>query len=440
MNKSMWLLASAVVLLTDVSTKADTDVPATQTWAIYGQATFTDQYHPAFRSTYRGPNSLDPGSRGNETVDVTLFTGVSPWDGGEVWANMEMDQGYGLSNTYGIAAFPSAEAYKIGRAQPYGRLQRLFFRQSFDLGGDEQLIDGAANQFAGQQTSDHVTITAGKFSVTDIFDNNSYAHDPRGDFLNWAIVDAGAFDYAADAWAYTYGGAIEWTMDLWTLRGGLFDMSRIPNSTELETGFGQFELVSELERRISLFGRDGKIKVLAYVNRAHMGAYDDAIALARATDTTPSVTLVRHYRSRPGASLNIEQGLTDDLGVFLRASESDGSKESYEFTDIDESLSSGLSLKGRSWDRKDDTLGVGFEVGGISKDFQAYLAAGGLGILIGDGKLTHYANEAVLETYYDAQIMKGIEVTLDYQFVANPGFNADRGPVSVFGLRLHGEL
>ncbi|HET7084494.1 MAG TPA: carbohydrate porin [Rhizomicrobium sp.] len=411
-----------------------------ESWAIHGQATLVEQYHPAFRSPYRGANSLDPGSRGNETVDMTLYAGASPWAGGEAWANVEMDQGFGLSSTFGVAAFPSAEAYKVGSAEPYGRLHRLFFRQSFDLGGDAQTIEGQANQLAGSRTADNLILTVGKFSLTDIFDTNSYAHDPRGDFLNWAIVDAGAFDYAADAWAYTYGGAAEWSFNTWTLRGGLFDMSKIPNGRELETGFSQFELVGEIERRIELFDHDGKIKLLGFLNRARMGKYADALALAQATGTVPDTSLVRHYRSRAGGSLNVEQGLTDDLGLFFRASMDDGGRESYEFTDISKSLSTGLSLKGTAWGRKDDTVGLAFEVAGISNAARNYLAAGGLGVLVGDGRLPRYGGETVVETYYDAQIAKGINAALDYQFIANPGYNADRGPVSVLGFRLHGEF
>jgi high affinity Mn2+ porin len=432
------MLAAASFLLS-APAFAD-EAPAPETWAIHGQATLVDQYHPAFRSPYRGPNSLDPGSRGDETIDMTLFAGVSPWAGGEAWANVEMDQGFGLSGTFGVAAFPSAEAYKVGAAEPYGRLQRLFFRQTFDLGGDAQAVEGQANQLAGSRSSDNLVLTFGKFAVTDIFDTNTYAHDPKGDFLNWAIVDAGAFDYAADAWAYTYGGAAEWSFDSWTLRAGAVDMSKLPNSTQLETDFSQFEMLGEVERRIHLFGQDGKIKLLGFLNRANMGGYADALALARATGTTPDVALVRHYRSRGGGSINIEQGLSEDLGFFLRASDEDGGKESYEFTDINQSLSAGLSLKGTSWDRKDDTVGAAFEIAGISKAFQAYLAAGGLGVLVGDGRLSQYATETVFETYYDVQLVKGIEAALDYQFIANPGYNSDRGPVSVLGFRLHGEF
>ena len=317
---------------------------------------------------------------------------------------------------------------------------RLFFRQTFDLGGDAQSVEGAANQLAGSHTTDNLVLTFGKFSVTDIFDTNSYAHDPRGDFLNWAVVDAGAYDYAADAWAYTYGGAAEWSIGAWTLRGGLFDMSRLPNSTELETGFDQFELVSEVERRISLFGHDGKIKLLGFVNRGRMGSYRDALALAQATGTLPDTALVRKYASRAGGSVNIEQGISGDLGLFLRASANDGGKESYEFTDMNQSISTGLSLKGTSWDRKDDTVGAAFEIAGISNWARAYLNAGGIGILVGDGRLPHYGSETVLETYYDAQLIKGVHAALDYQFIANPAYNSDRGPVSVFGVRLHGEF
>jgi high affinity Mn2+ porin len=409
-------------------------------WAVHGQATFVEQYHPPFHSPYRGTNSLDPGSRGNETVDATLYAGASPWKGGEAWANVEMNQGFGLSGTFGVAAFPSAEAYKVGSSEPYGRLHRLFFRQTFDLGGEDQVIQGEANQLAGRRSSDNLVVTFGKFAVTDIFDTNTYAHDPRGDFLNWAIVDAGAFDYAADAWAYTYGAAAEWSFQSWTVRTGLFDMSKTPNGRELETGFAQFEMVGEAERRITLFGHDGKIKLLGFVNRANMGKYGDALTLAQATGALPDVSRVRHYRSRAGGSLNIEQGLSDDLGFFLRASMDDGGRESYEFTDISKSLSAGLSLKGASWGRKDDTVGLAFEAGGISHAARNYLAAGGLGVLVGDGRLANYGAETVAETYYDAQIVKGVNAALDYQFIANPGYNEDRGPVSVLGLRLHAEF
>lgn len=409
-------------------------------WAIHGQITFVEQYHPAFVSPYRGTDSLDPGSRGDETTALTLFFGVRPWAGGEIWADPEIDQGFGLSDTLGVAAFPSGEAYKVGAATPYFRLQRLFFRQTFDLGGEQQSIAAAANQLAGSRTADNLVVTAGKFSAVDIFDTNDYAHDPSKDFFNWALIDSGAYDYAADSWGYSYGGAAELSIDWWTLRAGIFDLSRVPNGKHLETGFEQFEIVAEGEERHTLFGRDGKVKLLGFLNRGRMGGYNDAVALAERTDAVPSTALVRNYKSRPGAALNFQQEISDDLGAFARISCNDGSQEAYEFTEINRGLSTGLSLKGTSWDRKNDTAGAAYIVDDISQAARRYFAAGGLGILIGDGRLPHYGLENGVEAYYSAQLASWFAATADYQLIVNPAYNSDRGPVSVFGLRLHAEF
>ena len=275
--------------------------------------------------------------------------------------------------------------------------------------------------------------------MVDVFDSNDLAHDPRGDFLNWSVIDSGAFDYAADAWGYTYGAAAEWRQDWWTLRAGLFDLSKVPNTTRLETGFAQFELVAEAEARQDWFGQTGTIKLLGFLNRARMGSYDDALALASASGGTPDTALVRHYASRAGAALNLQQGLSDDLGFFLRASFNDGSKEVYEFTEINSSLSAGLSLKGSSWGRPDDSVGLAAIDNSLSRPAQAYLAAGGLGILIGDGRL-RYGAEQILESYYNFAAFEALKLGLDYQFVANPAYNRDRGPVSILAARVHAEF
>jgi high affinity Mn2+ porin len=406
-------------------------------WAIHGQATFIEQYHPAFHSAYRGPNSLDPGSRGNETVNVTAYAGVKTWTGGEAWADLEMDQGFGLSDTLGVAAFTNGEGSKVGKAVPYLRLHRLFFRQSFDLGGEVQSLEGQANQLAGSRTADNLIITLGKFSPTDIFDTNDYAHDPMHDFLNWGVIEAAPWDYAADAWGYSYGGAAEWNFSDWSLRGGVFNLSRIPNGTELVRGFGQYQLDAEVELRFTLGGRDGKLNLLAFSSRGVLANYNDAAVLpVRPVDAG----LVRRGSWKSGVSLNGQQAVSDDVGIFLRATLDDPSKEGDDFTDMANSISTGLSLKGGSWARADDTVGLAFETGGIGKAAQRFFAAGGLGILIGDGRLDHYAREDIVEAYYSATLMPAIQVTLDYQFIANPAYNADRGPVSVLGFRLHGEF
>ncbi len=411
--------------------------PAPQQWAVHAQSTFEEQYHPAFTSPFRGTNSLDPGSRGDETFDLTLFAGVRPWAGGELWVNPEVDQGFGLSDTLGVAAFPSAEAYKVGQAVPYVRVPRLFFRQTLDLGGARQQVDPNQNVLSGPQTANRVVLTIGKFAVPDVFDTNAYAHDPRNDFSNWALADTGTFDYAADSWGYTYGVAAEWYQDWWTLRGGAFALSRVPNSPALDTSGGQVQFVGEAEERHTLLGQDGKLKVTAFLTRGRMGDYSDAIVLGEATGTVPSTEAVRQYRSRTGVDLNLEQSITKVLGMFIRTGLAEGGREAYEFTDIDRTFAVGLSLRGRDWGLPDDTVGLATVIDGISHRHKDYLAAGGVGILVGDGQLPLSGPEQVVETYYAHALASFANLTADYQFVNNPGYDRARGPVSILGVRLH---
>jgi len=196
----------------------------------------------------------------------------------------------------------------------------------------------------------------------------------------------------------------------------------------------------EAEERHTLWGEDGKVKLLGFLNRGRMGDYNDALQLALVTHSTPSTASVRQYASRPGGAINLEQQIDDTLGVFARASLNDGSKEAYEFTEIDKSLSMGIALKGTRWGRQNDTVGIAGEIGDISSSAQAYFAAGGLGILIGDGRLPHYGPEQIVETYYSAQLTSWLAASADYQFIDNPAYNRDRGPVSVLGARLHAEF
>ena len=411
-----------------------------ETWAIRGQATFVDQGTFAFRSPYKGANSLSPATLGRETSDVTLYAGLRLWSGAEIWVNPEIDQGFGLSNTLGVAGFPSGEAYKVGKSNPYLKLPRLFLRQTINLGGASETVNADLNQLKGSRTSDRVVVTIGKLGVTDIFDNNSYAHDPRRDFLNWSIIDTGSFDYAADAWGFSYGAAVEWYVGRWTARAGVFNLSDIPNSPTLGTDLSQFQAIVELEERHTLGGRPGKIEITGFVSRGRMGTFGDAIRLAQMTGQPADIASVRHYQGRPGIGFNLEQQVSDDLGVFAHGGISDGTIESYEFSDIDRSLAAGLSLKGARWGRANDTLGAAVVVNGISKVHEQFLNAGGLGILVGDGKLPHPGPEAIFETYYDVAAYGSAHVSLDYQFVDNPAYNRDRGPVSILAARVHAQF
>nr|WP_232318586.1 carbohydrate porin [Sphingomonas sp. TDK1] len=413
----------------------DSDDP--QTLAVHGQATMVVQGVGGFADPYRGTNSLAP-HQVRETIDVTLYAGVRPWDSGELWVNPEIDQGFGLSNTLGVAGFPSAEAYKVGRDEPYLRLQRLFFRQTIALGGESAVVTPAANQLGARQTANRVVLTLGKFGVGDVFDTNRYAHDPRGDFLNWSAVDTGSFDYAADAWGYSTGIAAEWYQRSWTLRAGLFNLSKIPNGETLERGFQQYQIDVEVEHRHRIGGQPGAIRVTAFRNRGRFGRFDDALALGAVQGQPADTALVRQRTTRMGVGVNMEQALTSTLGVFARAGIADGAIEPYDFTDIDRTAQLGVALNGAGWGRANDRIGLVGIVNGISHDHQRYLDAGGIGVLVGDGRLPHSGSEAIAEAYYDWQPRKNLDVTLDYQFVANPGYNRDRGPANVFALRLHG--
>lgn len=404
--------------------------------AAHVQATWIEQETDSFHAPYAGPNSLSPGI-GRETTDLTVYLGARLWPGAELWLDPEVDQGYGLNNTLGVAGFTSGEAYKVGSNSPYFRLPRAFVRDTFNLGGELARVEDGPNQFAQATSANRIVWTFGKFGVGDVFDTNRYAHDPRGDFLNWALVDAGSFDYAADAWGYTVGTALEWYQGAWTSRAGVFALSDIPNSTRLEPAGHEYQLDAELEHRHELWGAPGKLDVTVYESRGRMARLEDAILQGAATGAPPDPAAVRRFRRRDGISLNLEQQLTDSAGVFLRAGGSGGNVETYEFTDIDRSVSAGVSLNGRRWGRSEDVLGLGMAANQISRVRRAFLAAGGLGVLAGDGRLPHAAPEHILEFYYRAQLGKYVQLTADYQWVKNPAYNSDRGPVSVFAFRLH---
>jgi len=414
---------------------------AAEVWGLHGQATFVTQYHPGFRSAFRGPNSLDPHAQARETFDLTLYGGLRLWRGAELWVNPEVDQGFGLSNTLGGAGFPSGEAYKVGAAAPYFQLPRLFVRQTITLGGEAAQVEAGLNQLAGRQTADRVVVTVGKFSVVDVFDTNRYAHDPRNDFLNWSIIDVGSFDYAADAWGYTYGAAVEWSQQWWTVRTGLFTLSKVPNSKVLDSKvFDQYQVDQEVEERHTIFGQPGKLKLLGFLSHGRMGRYSEATAIALQTGMPADIAAVRTAHTRVGVGLNLEQQITEGLGVFAKAGWSQGQFEAFEFTDINKTVALGLSVTGTRWGRPDDTVGVAVAVNDASGAAKQFFAAGGLGILVGDGQLIHSGPEHIVETYYNVAVFKFAKLSLDYQFVNHPAYNRDRGPVSIFGLRAHAEL
>jgi len=426
----------------------ETKSAAFEQYSVHGQTTNAVQAYPKFPALYSGPNSFTPNGQARFGSTTNLFVGLGLWDGGAVYLNPEIDQGYGLSNSVGAASYVNGAVAKVGRAAPYMRFQRYFLRQIIGLDGGEkqrdpdegsfsEALESTQNQLAGKVDRDRLILTIGKFAVGDVFDDNIYAHDPTTGFLNFAFNTMGAFDYAADAWGYTHGAALEWKQNWHTARGGIFQLSEIPNGLDIEpVPLRQFMGVAEFEARYDLFRQPGAIKFLAYGDNGYMSKIDEIVTLAYATgDPPPRVDALRKRRFKTGGGINIKQQLMPNLGFFLRASLADGRYETFDYTDIDRSLSFGLVASGALWDRPKDEIGAAAAFSGLSDSRVRYFASGGTSVYIGDGALS-YGGEKVFETYYKYGLRDGLEVTLDYQFLANPAHNRARGPVNVFGLRL----
>jgi len=422
------------------------DFAASQTqfpnWEIHGQTTYIQQGYPAFHSPYLGANSFTPWPQTRETWSTSAFLGLRLWDGGELYYNPELLQGFGLHNTTGAAGFPNGEAQKSNFPYPRYNTSRLFLRQTIGLGGEQETVESDYGQMAGKRDVSRVTLQVGKFAVHDVFDNNAYAMDPRADFMNWSIWAAGAFDYPADKLGLGYGAVAELNEKYWALRVGYFLAANEPNANEFDMQlFKRGGYIAELETRYSLLGRLGKFRVGIWADTYFSGSYSQAVDLAVITglDPTDAIVLTRTGRTKYGYYLNFEQAVTDDIGVFGRWSWNNGKNEIQAFTDIDSSFSVGTSIKGTAWSRPDDRVGLAGAINGLSTDHRNYLAAGGLGILIGDGQL-NYRPEKILETFYAMNVINGVTLTFDYQFILNLAHNADRGPVSIFAARLHGEF
>jgi len=420
--------------------QAKTALPDSDDWNVHAQTTFLPQAYPSFRSPYAGANSLPGRGQLQSTWTTTAFLGFRLWDGGEFYFDPELAQGFGLNGTLGVAGFPNGEAQKAGAAYPRIRPQRYYFKQTVGLGGEQEDVADGPNQLAGKRDIDRVTLVVGRFAVGDFFDNNSYAHDPRADFMNWALWGSAAYDFPADLPGYTNGAMVELNRKDWAIRAAVLEVPSRPNSDKL-TFKGEGAVV-EFEERHTVFDQPGKLRLGVFGNQGVTGSYRQALAI-EATDPSLDIndvmTSIRHVNPKYGFYANLEQQVMADVGVFARASWNDGQNEILSFTDIDRSLSGGVSIKGGRWGRPDDTIGIGGAINGLSAAHRDFLAAGGTGLLIGDGQL-NYRPEQIVEAYYAYQLRKGVTLTADYQFIANPAYNADRGPVSIFSGRLHGEF
>lgn len=421
------------------STEGDTNEDR---WSAHAQTTYVWQHKDAFHAPYTGPQSLTPDAERSYTWTFTAFLGARFWNGGELYLNPEVVEGLPLSHLYGLASINNGEIQKNGGVKPRGYYARAFLRQVINLGGDTFHVEGGPNQLASNYQRERLVFTLGKITQTDLFEKNTYANDPRTQFLNWSMITHGAWDYAADARAYTIGGAVELYWNDWAVRGGRFMEPTIANGPKLNYNISRYHGdVLELEHDHTIAGQPGLVRVLVFRNRAFAGSYRDAINQALATGGVPDVTAVRKDADKTGYGISFEQRITDDIGAFLRASKADDKVEEYAFTEIDDTVSGGVSIKGTPWKRPDDTVGVAYSSSGLNHDHRDYLAAGGLGGFLGDGQLTRYGREQALEAYYNVRVIKGVQLSFDFQQINNPGYNADRkGPVRIFGGRLHLEI
>jgi high affinity Mn2+ porin len=435
-----------------------------QGWNFHAQTTIIPNFQPGFGALYSGPNSLHTAPDRRATVTSDLFLGAPLWHGAEFHADLLMWQGFGLSNSFGLEAFPDADAYKAGTADPRFMFSHFFVRQTIGLGGEQEDVPDGQFTLPGKRDVSRLTVTVGRLNMAELFDYNTYNHDPHSQFMSWASTML-SWDYPADTVGFTTGIAFELNQPDWALRYGWFQLPSLPNGFTSDdrifmwpvepgekTSNGEFwkewGMIAELERRWRVEDHPGAVRLQAWADYGRLASFRVATRLLLAsppppdTPSGPEITVPAAafgYHLKYGLGVNWEQEIAKNVGIFGRAGWQDGHTAAAAFNDVDWTVQLGVSVKGAAWHRPGDTFGLLGNLAGASPQQQAFLRAGGTGILNGDGNLT-YACEKSLETYYDFAIAKSFHLALGYQFFADLAFNRDRGPVNVFAARLHWEF
>ena len=440
MTLRIFLAVIILLIVNKLLVAHQSDTLKNDRFSIHAQTTVINQFKPVFSAKYAGPNSLLTGQEDKTSITSTLFLGVRLWKGGSLFFDPELAGGYGLSMTEGIADAPNGETYRIGNPAPEVYIARLYYRQLFALTSGKIYQDPDFNHFGEYLPDTYISLTIGKIGITDYFDDNKYSHDPRTQFMCWSLMDNGAWDYPANVRGYSPSFVLEYVSPGNEIRYGfslvpLTANGSVMNWHLLEANSSSLEYV----RHYKINKRNGAIRSSTYLTTANMGNYKESIALA---PQDPVIENTRAYgRTKYGFAINAEQDFNDYSGCFLRAGWSDGNNETWAFTEIDRTLSAGISMTGAKWKRKNDNMGIAYVISGLSKPHREYLQDGGDGFMLGDRNL-NYSFEQLAEFYYSAQLVRDhIYLSAAYQFLLNPGYNKDRqGPVSIFSLRLHAKI
>ncbi len=408
---------------------------------ISGQANVVLQWHGAFPAKYSGPNSLHSQPENATSKVYTLYLGYELTPTTEVFLDIESAGGHGISNTLGLAGVTNLDVVRNTTLSQDPYVARLMLRQIIPLTDERIESDRDELHLATSLPARRIEFRVGKFDLADFVDANTYGSDSHLQFLNWTVDNNGTYDYAANTRGYTDGVLIEYADRWWTVRFAEASMPKVANGIHLDADVArarsenlEFEVGGKL-----IVHRAGTLRLLSYLNHANMGNYREAIDeyLAGPRTSPPDIVATRRQgRHKYGFELNFEQEITSQIGIFGRLGWSDGHNESFAYTEDDRTLELGPFTKGDWWHRRNDRAGLAFVANGVVAAHQQYLALGGLGFLLGDGGLT-YGPEKIVEGFYTAHLWRGFFASFDLQHINNPGYNQDRGPVTVPGLRFH---
>jgi high affinity Mn2+ porin len=408
---------------------------------LHFQTTYIYQYKPAFNSPYSGLNSLKGTEETENSLTSTLFLGIRLWKNCEVYINPEIAGGSGLSGAFGLAASTNGETYRVGDPAPTLYLARGYIRQTIGLSTEKRNEDDGANQVGCLMPKKYIQFLIGNFSLADVLDNNLYSNSPRTQFMNWTIMNNGAWDYAANVRGYTYSFTTIVQSENIAYKLSVATLPLVANGADLNTNLGNaYSLNAEVDKAYEIHEKSGNIRILGYYNNANMGSYEQAIANSDNEHIPDVISTRKISRDKFGFGISADQQINNVIGLFGRIGWNNGASETWCYTEADRTILGGIMINGKGWKRKDDNLGMAVVVNGLSTDHRNYLADGGLGFEIGDGKL-NYGYENATELYYSYKpVSYPIWISGDYQFIVNPGYNKDRGPVHVFSIRIHVEL